>query len=160
MLSNLNTGTVKPRFKTTLKLRPLHYSDHHFKVPFHSFLLYLNSKVRPPHYKDHFASDQVVVLIAEFYCILVYWTCYLFYKRVLYSNVVVLSVFFFNKYNVILVSTKSTRFFKFQNCYSQELIYRYIYCNLKRNHYGWHLEMFVICKTARDDFTHNTWKCL
>ena len=38
------TCTVKPRFKTTPKLRP-------------------------PHYKDHFSSDQVVVLIAEFYCI-------------------------------------------------------------------------------------------
>ena len=60
--------TVKPRFKTTPKLRPHHYQDHHLKVPFHWFLLYLNSIVRPPHYKDHFFSDQVVALIVEFYC--------------------------------------------------------------------------------------------
>ena len=63
---------VKPRFKTTPKLGPLHHKDHHFKVPFHWFLLYLYSIVRPPHYKDHFSSDQVVVSITECYCIYIY----------------------------------------------------------------------------------------
>ena len=46
IFSSALTSTVKPRFKTTSKLRPLHY----FKVPFHWFLLYLYSVVRPPHY--------------------------------------------------------------------------------------------------------------
>ena len=61
--------SLKPRFKTTPKLGPLHYKDHHFKVPFHWFYLYLYSIVRPPHYKDHFPPDQVVVSITEFYYI-------------------------------------------------------------------------------------------
>ena len=53
----------KSCFKTMLKLRPLHYQDH--QVPFHWFILDLNSIVRPPHYKDHFSSNQGVVLVSE-----------------------------------------------------------------------------------------------
>ena len=33
--ADTENSTVKPRFKSIPKLRPLYYKDHHFKVPFH-----------------------------------------------------------------------------------------------------------------------------